>query len=192
MTEYNAITRDNFVKRFVLPSAIVLVMYILLHTLYFESWKIDNRAVQYYVGFVSGLMLFFFIGFNSLVVYMVIYFKGASVYERILASLLVQIVWIGKELVRVSEFFTFGETIYYMFNSAFLLAIMGSFALMGVAELVCRWLLNKRGVQQKKVITPLPVCAIVTGIVAVYVFLIWGIGEHWFYIYVMGYKLIFH
>jgi len=192
MTEYNTIKRYNVVKRFVLPSAIVLVMYILLHTLYFESWKIDNRAVQHYVAFVSGLILFFFIGFNSLVVYMVTYFKGASVHERILASLFVQIVWIGKELVRVSEFFTFGETIYYMFNSAFLLAIIGSFALMGIGEIICRWLLKKRGVYQEKVITPLPIYAIVSGIVAVYVFLIWGIGEHWFYIYVTGYKIIFH
>jgi len=56
----------------------------------------------------------------------------------------------------------------------------------------CRYRLKKKGVGLQKIITPLPVMSVISGIIALYIFLIWGVGEHWFYIYVTGYKLIFH
>ncbi len=190
--EHSYVVKQNFVSRFITPIVLLLGIYIVLHNLYFESWKIDNRDVQYGISFIAGIVLFVFIGFNSLIVYPVLYFKGATIHERIIASLIVQIVWIIKELVRVSEFFTFGETLYYTLNSAFLLALSGSFAFMGISEMFCRYRLKKKGVGLQKIITPLPVMSVISGIIALYIFLIWGVGEHWFYIYVTGYKLIFH
>jgi hypothetical protein len=94
-------------------------------------------------------------------------------------------------MVRVSEFFTFGETLYYGLNTAFLLSVFGALGQMGLCELICRWRLGKRSEEAVKVFSPAPVISIVVGLAALYVFLLWGLGVHFFYIYIQGYRVLF-
>lgn len=184
--------KRNFLQRVVVPVSIVFLTVSAAYVTYFNSSAIGHEPLRHAVAFVSGIVLFFSIGLGPLVVYPMAYFRGASPGERIAASLLTQLAWIVKELFRVTEFFTLGETLYYTFNSLFLLTIIGAFALMGICEMACRWRAVRRGESRLKVITPGPVFAAVTGVVAVYVLLIWGVGVHWFYIYMEGYRALFH
>jgi hypothetical protein len=184
--------KRNFLQRVVVPVSIVFLTVSAAYVTYFNSSAIGHEPLRHAVAFVSGIVLFFSIGLGPLVVYPMAYFRGASPWERIAASLFTPLAWIVKDLFRVSEFFTPGETLYYAFNPLFLLTIIGAFALMGICEMACRWRAVRRGESRLKVITPGPVFAAVTGVVAVYVLLIWGVGVHWFYIYMEGYRALFH
>jgi hypothetical protein len=62
---------------------------------------------------------------------------------------------------------------------------------MGLSELICRWKLNKRSEEPVRVLSPAPVVAIFAGLAALYICLLWGLGVHFFYIYISGYRALF-
>jgi hypothetical protein len=187
-----AIEKKSFVQRFIVPSGIVLLTMIISLFVYYNAWRIDNDSLHWIVAYIFGLLLFISIGFGSLLVYPLMFFRGASGGERVLGSLITPIIWSIKELVRVSEFFTLGESLYYGLSSIFLLIFLGNLGLMGIVELICRRRIQKRIDPATRVITPLPVIAILIGLLALYIIFIWGVGVHWFYIYQEGYKALFH
>jgi len=185
--------KTSFLKRFVVPVAIVLVMMVVTSIIYFHlAWRMDSdNVLRPVIAFVSAALLFSSIGFGTFLIYPVAFFRGAGVGERIIACFITPLVWNAKELVRVSEFFTVGETLYYGLNTAFLLSVFGVLGQMGLCELICRWRLGKKGEEPVKVVSAAPVVAIAVGLVALYLCLIWGLGVHFFYIYIEGYRAIF-
>ena len=64
-------------------------------------------------------------------------------------------------------------------------------AMSGVAEIICRIRDRRRGTQTK-VWAPLPLSAILSGLAALYLMMLWGGGVHWFYFYQEGYLALFH
>jgi hypothetical protein len=92
----------------------------------------------------------------------------------------------------VTQFFTLGESVYYGLNQVLLLCMFGAFAQMGLCEMICRWRLNKRGEGPLRVISSGPVVSIASGLVAFFVLMVWGLGVHYFYIYMEVYKALFH
>jgi hypothetical protein len=72
-----------------------------------------------------------------------------------------------------------------------LLLLIGQVGLMGLAEMVCRAIGNHHTISGRSVFSPGPVAAILAALTALYVFLLWGMGVHWFYIYLQGYKALF-
>ncbi|TAL30467.1 MAG: hypothetical protein EPN93_19635 [Spirochaetes bacterium] len=186
------IERQSFVRRAVIPAGIVMGASAFAYAAYFSSSLLWPPAFHRPFAFVMGLVLFILIGFGPLIAYPLAYFRGASIAERMGASLATIIAWIAVELSLVSEFFTLGETLYYGLSSAFAITVISAFALMGICEMICRKVRARRTGEMVRIVTPAPVIAIMAGIVAVLVMLVWGIGEHWFYIYIEGYRLIFH
>lgn len=184
--------RANFLKRFIIPVSIPLLTMIGMSIIYHNSWRIANDSLQQIAAHISAILLFMSIGFGTFVTYPMAYRRGASVGERIIACLVTPFVWNIKEVVRVSEFFTLGECLYYGLNQIFVLSIFGTFAEMGLCELICRWRQCVRAEEPVKIVTPLPLIAICLGIAAFYVILLWGLGVHFFYIYIEGYKVLFH
>jgi hypothetical protein len=186
------IEKRSYKHRFIIPVGIMLVTMILSLVLYYNSYAIGGKVLHPVLANVFGFILWLSIGFGSLFVYPFMFFRGASGGERVLGSLITPIVWLLKELVRVSEFFTLGETFYYGLSSIFLLIFIGSLGLMGICELICRAIVKRKSGVPVKVVTPLPVFGIVFGLLALYIIFIWGVGVHWFYIYQEGYKALFH
>jgi len=185
------IEKRSFLQRFIVPSGIMLITMILSLVLYYNSYEIAGKALHPLIANVFGFILWLSIGFGSLYVYPVMFFRGASGGERVLGSLITPLAWLLKELIRVSEFFTFGETLYYGLSSLFLLIFIGSLGLMSICELICRAIVRRKSGAPVKVVTPLPVIGIVSALIALYVIFIWGVGVHWFYIYQEGYKALF-
>ncbi|RJP64813.1 MAG: hypothetical protein C4532_18615 [Candidatus Abyssobacteria bacterium SURF_17] len=184
--------KATFLKRFVIPAGIPLLTMIVMSLIYHNSWRIRSDALQQIVAHISAVLLFVSIGFGMFVTYPMAFRRGASVGERIIACLVTPLVWNIKEVVRVSEFFTFGECLYYGLNQIFVLSVFGAFAEMGLCELICRWRKCMRAEEPIKIVTPLPLVAICSGIAAFYVILLWGLGVHFFYVYIEGYKALFH
>ena len=85
------------------------------------------------------------IAFSSLIVYPVLFFRGASLGERIVGSYAVLSVWVLKEVFRVTEVFTVGESLYYAFSPVPLGLIVFQVGYMSLGEMICRWRIQKRG-----------------------------------------------
>jgi hypothetical protein len=182
--------RKSILSRFILPGALVLATMGASTIAYNLSWRINNHDIHQAVAFVAGILLFLSIGFGTLLIYPVAFFRGAGVAERILACLATPVVWNLKEMVRVSEFFTLGEALYYGLNPTFILTVIGTFAQMGLCEMLCRRTLRRRGETQVKVVSALPLTFVILGIMALFVMLVWGRGVHGFYLYMEGYKAL--
>lgn len=186
-----AIQTAPFVRRVIVPAGIVFLVMVISLILYWLSRHIDDRFLHNLVSHVFAVLLFLSIGFGSILVYPLAFFRGAGAGERIFASLFTPVAWTIKEIVRVNDYFTFWESLYYGLNSLTLLTIFGTFGLMGICEIICRAVVRKQSRHLIEIITPVPVAAIFVSIIALYVLFIWGMGVHWFYIYMEGYKALF-
>jgi hypothetical protein len=174
-----------------IPAFVLLVVAAVSLALYKNFWQLNLPYVQKAAAFIFGPAAFLAIGCGAIVVYPVCRSRGASVAEAFAASMITPLAWILKEVVRVSEFFSWGESLYYGLSSSLLLAIAANIGFMGLGEMIHRRRLKKRG-RAGAVVTPVPIAAVVFALAALYVILIWGVGVHWFYIYQEGYKAIFH
>jgi len=185
--------QKSFVKRSVLPVAVVMATMIVTGIIYFHlAWRMDaDSPIRPAITWISSWALFISIGFGALYIYPKGFFGGACIVERTVACLITPVVWNIKEMIRVSEFFTLGETLYYGLNTSFLLAFFGTVGLMGLCELICRRRLGKQSDEPVKVLSPTPVIAICAGLAVLYICLLWGLGVHFFYIYIDGYRAIF-
>ncbi len=183
--------RQSLIRRAVTPAVTVLIVMAASAILYDQSWRIASDALHQLAAYVSGLVLFASIGFGFLYVYPRAFFRGASALERILASLVTPLVWDVKEMLRVSEYFTWGESLYYGLNPIFLLCLCVGAAQMGICEMACRAVRNKQILEPVPVITPASLIPVLVGLLGVGVFFVWGMGVHSFYIYQEGYKALF-
>jgi len=183
--------RQSLVRRAVAPAASVLIVMAASATLYNHSWRIGNDALHQLTAYVSGLVLFVSIGFGPLYAYPKTFFRGASALERILACLATPVAWDVKEMLRVSEYFTWGESLYYGLNTIFLLCLCVGAAQMGICEMACRLVRNRQVSDPVPVVTPASLIPVLAGLLGVGVFFLWGGGVHSFYIYQEGYKALF-
>ena len=182
----------SFVRRFVYPVAVVVGILVISKVLYEYSWYLDNDTLHQGIAFVSGAVHVLILWLGSLIIYPWAFVKGASIKERVVACFIPPVAWTIGEIIRVTEFFTLGESLYYGLNSQFLVSCAMTVFLMGLLELICRrWLKTQIGTASK-VVSIGPILAMLAGIGGIYVFLIWGVGVHWFYVYQQGYKALFH
>jgi hypothetical protein len=182
----------SFIKRFIIPTAVVLITMLASLAIYNASGRIGNDSVHQVVAYVSAVVHLLILWIGASIIYPWAFFRGADATERIIACLITPVVWTIMEMFRVSEFFTFGESLYYGLNSNSLFHFTLAILQMGFWELICRWWSNKRLTEKRKIISIAPVVSILVGLLGFYVILIWGLGVHWFYIYQQGYRALFH
>ena len=173
----------DIVQRIVFPTSIVLVTMLLARLVYSHSSSS--------VATVAGVILFLSIGFGTLLIYPMSFFRGAAIEERIIGCLVTPVVWNGIEIYNVSEAFTLPESLFYGLNILFLGTVAGQFLMMGVCDFLCR--LRLRRVRQEAVnaIAPFAVLACLFGILGIYLVLVWreGVGLH--YLLIDVYKNLF-
>ena len=183
--------RQSFVRRVVTPALTVLIVMVASAVLYDQAWRIGNDTIHQLTAYIAGLILFASIAYGPLYVYPKAFFRGASLGERVLASLVTPVAWNLKEMVRVSEVFTWGESLYYGLNPIFLLCLSGTAVHMGLCEMACRWVRNRSVSEPVRVVTPASIMAVLVGLLGAGLFMAWDMGVHWFYIYQEGYKALF-
>ncbi len=185
------IKRQSFLRRFVVPVGTMLVLMLVLLVVYNHAWWIGSPAVKTILAWASGVPLFLLLYFSAVVLYPVIYFRGGGPLERIAGSFIPQAAWWLKEMYLAGAYFTLPETMYYGLSQVFLMAFAGNVAVMGAAELVCRFFARRR-TARVRVVTPGPVAAMAVGLAGIYFMALYGGGEPWFYLYQEGYKALFH
>jgi hypothetical protein len=186
------IVKASITKRMIVPALPVMIMMLVSWFAYEYAWRIDSAVIHRGLAFAAGILLFAVIAFGPMLVYPMAYFRGAVVGERILACMITPIFWNVKEVVRVTEYFTVGESLYYGLNPLFLGLLAVVLFQIGLAEIICRRRLQKRDKISLLVFRPAAVVAMVVGAAGVFIFNLWGMGVHWFYVYQEGYNALFH
>ena len=184
-------SKPSVFKRVISPAGVPLITFALSWVVYENAWRIDILWLRQVLSFLSGIVMFVSIGFGTLLVYPIAFSRNAGPAERVAACLITPILWDLKEIIRVTEFFTLGESIYYGFNPVFLGLVAATLFQMGFMEALCRWRTRWGGSNIRSVVWPAPAVTMFLGLSGVFLFLAWGVGVHWFYIYQEGYKALF-
>jgi len=147
------------------------------------------------IAFLLYLLLGLSISFSGPVVYGVMCFRGGSLKERILGAYLVPVAWVLKEIWRVGDFFTLGESLYYALSPWPLGVLTHQIGYLSLVEIFCRRRKKKRD-KLTRVLSLGPIVGL--GVFALMLFLtiFWGVpaespGTKWFYLYQEGYKALF-
>jgi hypothetical protein len=109
----------------------------------------------------------------------------------LLASLLTPVAYIISEMVRVADFFSTGESIYYGFSSMGMFIFFLNTGLLGLSEIVCRLVMRRKTGRPIRVITFWPIVSVIWTLIMTYVLLFWDQGQNYFYIYQEGYIRLF-
>jgi hypothetical protein len=186
------IEKRSLTERLLLPLSIPVATWLVLHFLCEALPLIGNPPIYRAAAYAVHVLIAVVVGFSGILfVYPLMYSRGASLAERIIGSYATPFAFLCKEIYRVSEFFTLGESLYYAFSSMLLLLILGQIGLMGISETICRYKLNRRGPVAVSVLTPGPVVSLLVSLAALFIILVWNTGENWFYFYQEGYKALF-
>lgn len=183
--------RQSIWMRFVFPAGLMLLIWLIQRISYTYFWQLGFPALQEAVAWACALGERIFVVLAPLGAYPLAYFRGARSWERLAAGFVPFLAGWLLEIYRTSGVFSPGETAYYALGSPFLVFAFQVLAMSGVAEIICRILSRRRG-SQIKVWTPLPLAAIFSGLVVLFLMMLWGGGVHWFYLYQSGYRALFH
>ncbi len=167
----------------------VLLLMVAGKIVYNLPWPDLAPALHQPVTFISAVVLNAAIVFGPSLIYPMGRFSGARKGVCITASLLTPAAWNIWEILRVSAFFSPGESLYYGLNSLFLGALAFGVFQMGVWEAIYRIRSNNRK-QKPRLLGP--VLAASAGLALVCVFIVWALGQPWFYLYGRVYKAIFY
>lgn len=152
---------------------------------------IGNVGAYRLINNLLFALQFLILLFGSLFIYPVMFFRGASLGERMAGSLAVPLVQMVWAMTRSTAFFPVGQAIYYGFNSVAIGSVFVQLAWIGLAEILCRWRYRRKSGKRVTVLKWPYLLGIVAGLLAIYLTLFWDGGVHWFYLYQEGYKLLF-
>ncbi len=149
------------------------------------------RTAAFFLYLLLGLSIFF----SGPVVYGLMYVRGASLMQRLLGAYLVPLAWALKEIWRVSEFFTMGESLYYSLSPLPLGVLTYQVGFLSLVEIFFRWR-KKKSEGFSHVLSRGPIVGLVFFALILYLTLLWGVpgespGTRWFYLYQEGYKMLF-
>jgi len=135
--------------------------------------------------------MFLSIGFGSFLIYPLGFVRGASLTERIIGCLLTPLVWNGIEMYNVGQAFTLTESLFYGVNILSIGTVAGQFLIMGVCDFFCRLNQGKEGRGGTRALSPFVAIASLSGILGIYLVLVWGEGVGLHHLLIGLYKNIF-
>jgi hypothetical protein len=150
----------SFIKRFVIPASIGLGVLLILFGTYYASWYVENRLLHWLLTDVVGALYGLYVAFNVLFVYPLLVSRGARPAERVLGALVPTLFWSAKEVFRMAEFFSFGQSLFFLLFPIHFNIVLMAFGLMGICEIASRSLEKRRGHVGVRVWTFLPALAI--------------------------------
>ncbi len=158
--------------------------------LYNVAWRINNDAIHQVIANISGTLLFLSVTFSTFLIYPMVYMRGGSLGERIIASLINPFLWATKECIRLYISFTPLECLYYYLNPLNIWLLFGITAQMGIAEIFCRLWLRAKG-KDIRVLSPYAVGTVLISLFLVVLMYAWGQGENVYVLFLKGYRLFF-
>jgi len=182
--------KKSFSRRFLSPVLAVFVLMAVSFIVYDYAPHITNHMLHQVSAGIAGFVLFLCIWFGTFYVYIASYNRGASLRERVFASLINPFIFATKEVIRVSESFTLLESLYFYLSLLSIGVFCVSIAEMGLSEILLRWRRKKQGENIRIISVPALLCFLAGISIVAFVFA-WGQGEYSFYIFLRGFRKLF-
>ncbi|MDM7987435.1 MAG: hypothetical protein QUS13_08890 [Smithella sp.] len=190
--KYRQIEKASFLKRFIVPAGTAFLGWLALHWISENLGWIENRGTYKLAMNTVHVVLFFYLAFNGFFVYRAMLMRGAGLAERIAGSYITPLAYAIKEIIRVSEFFTLGESFFYCLCTYPVLGIfVGQAGLMALSEMICRKYYKKHNLYDGNAVTAAPLVVLIVSMAAIYFFFIYDAGQTAFFAYSELYKMIF-
>ena len=157
---------------------------------YFGSRHVPSDTIHQLMAKVFGTTYFLSVAFGTLYIFTTAYVRGVSLPGRILAAFVVPFLWMSKEVYRLTESHPLAECLYWYFNPLNVWLVSLMVLEMGIATLIARAILKRRG-PPLKVVTPAPLAVILGSLVFVISAYAWGQGENIYVIFLNGYRFFF-
>ncbi len=183
--------RKSLNKRLILPAGIALIVWLALNFFYDQLIHIESVKLYAFLADMTWVLLVISVGFSTLIIYPIMYFRGASFGERLLGSFLTPLGWCFKEVLRVNVSFTLAEaTFFTLFTSVSLMLIFGQVGLIGLSELLYRWVKKRKG-GIGKILTAGPAISVLVSLVTVYFIALYDGGYSFHLTVKMLYRALF-
>ncbi len=119
--------------------------------------------------------------------------KSSSIsmlHERIFGTFIVTCCWLIKEVIRMTEFYSVAESVFYLLMPVQAGIILLAVGFMAFSELICRKKERKNNTPDIRVVTPVPVMILLFVISGV-AFILRGGGIEYFFNFYDLYKILF-
>jgi hypothetical protein len=183
-------SKQSFASRLLIPSGIGAAVFFALFLTYYTSWYVENRALHFLLTDVVGALYGVYLLFHAVILYPILYSRGASLYERIFGTLLVTCCWLIKEVVRMTEFYSLAESVFYLLMPTQASIVLLAMGFMAVSELICRRRDRKAGLPDIRVMTPGPVFFLLFAVAGMGFILRRG-GHAYFFDFYALYRILF-
>lgn len=157
---------------------------------YFGSRQVTPDGLHQAMALVFGTTYFLAVAFGPAYVFTVTTVRGVRLPIRVLAAYVNPLIWMTKEVFRLTEAHPFVEALYWYCNPLNVWLISLAVLEMGVATLIARRMLRRRG-EDIRVVTPAPVIIAVASLVFVISVYAWGKGENVYVLFLEGYRHLF-
>ena len=185
-----AAAEPPFFRRFVVPASFGLGVLLVLFGTYYSSWYIENRALHWLLTDVVGALYGLYVLFSALLLYPLFVRRGARPGERVLGALLPTLVWCAKEVLRMAELFSFGESLFFLLFPIQFNILLIAFGLTGICEIASRMLQRRKGDIGIRVWTFFPLLAIAV-MLAMSILTNFDGGVSYFFLYNDLYRYLF-
>ena len=177
-------------KRVIGPVLKVFILMSVSYVGYFGSRQLAGGLLQSWMATFFGTTYFMSIAFGTLYVYTASRIRGAGVAACMLASLVNPLIWMIKEVLRLTESHPFLESLYWFLNPLNIWLLSFVIMEMGLATLMARAILKQRG-EGGRVFTIGPVVTVAASLIFAVSIYAWGEGENVYVFFLEGYRLLF-
>jgi hypothetical protein len=178
------------VKRVIIPVLSVFAVMSVSYAGYFGSRHLDGGLVQQWMACFFGITYFVSIAFGTLYVFTSARLRGAGLAQGILAALVNPLIWMTKEVFRLTESHPFLESLYWYFNPLNIWLLSFVIMEMGLATLMVRTMLKQKG-ESVRVFTTGPVVTVLGSLIFAVSVYAWGEGENVYVFFLEGYRRLF-
>jgi hypothetical protein len=177
-------------RQSVKPVLIVFAAMVISFSGYFGARQAASGGLHQVMALVFGTTYFLAVAFGPAYVFAVTTLRGVRLPVRVAAAYVNPLIWMTKEVWRLTEAHPLREALYWYCNPLNVWLISLAVLEMGLATLVARRILRRRGANLK-VVTPAPVIIALASLVFVISVYAWGKGENVYVLFLEGYRHLF-
>lgn len=177
-------------KRVIMPVWWVFLVMSVSFAGYFGSRHMAGGLLQSWMATFFGTTYFLSIAFGTLYVFTSARLRGAGLPQCILASLVNPLIWMTKEVLRLTESHPFLESLYWYLNPLDIWLLSFVIMEMGLATLMVRTKVKQKGVEVR-VFTFGPMVTVLGSLIFAVSVYAWGEGENVYVYFLEGYRLLF-
>jgi len=177
-------------KRVLVPVLWVFIVMSVSYAGYFGSRYLAGGLLQSWMATFFGTTYFLSIAFGTLYVFTSARLRGAGLPQCVLASLVNPLIWMTKEVFRLTESHPLLESLYWYLNPLDIWLLSFVIMEMGLATLMVRTIVKQKG-EVVRVFTFGPVATVLGSLIFAISVYAWGEGENVYVYFLEGYRLLF-